>query len=150
MAYELHLLIKQQVSMKTVNILLIEDDPLDAINLRRNVDKLNIQYQINTAVNGEEALKYLDYLKNYRRKLPDLVFLDLNMPRMNGIEFLRTIRESKDYNHLKCFMISGSNQVVDKKTAKLLGISGYLVKPLKFNDINHKDSMEMIVNAIGT
>ncbi len=132
--------------MKTVNILLVEDDPLDVINIRRNLDKLKIQYQINLAVNGEEAIKYLDYLKNFRRQLPDILFLDMNMPRMNGIEFLSRIRNSKDYKDLKCFMLTSSEQVVDKATATLLGISGYLIKPLKLHESSTKDSMALIVD----
>lgn len=134
--------------MKTINILLIEDDPLDVISIRRNLDKLELQYMLNVAVNGERAIAYMDHLKDYRRTLPDLILIDINMPRMNGFEFLNTIRNTSAYEKIKCFVLTGSNQIVDRETAELLGISGYLVKPLKISDRKSMESMTLIADMM--
>ena len=75
---------------KLINILLVEDDQLDAIDIKRSLDKLNILYKLTHTRNGEEAIEFLELNSD---SLPDLVLLDINMPRVNGLELLSTIRQ---------------------------------------------------------
>jgi CheY-like chemotaxis protein len=79
--------------MKVIKILLIEDDQLDAINMKRTLDKMKIVYSLHVASNGEEGLAYLHSLGN--EVLPDVVLIDINMPKMNGLEFLAAVRASE-------------------------------------------------------
>jgi CheY-like chemotaxis protein len=117
---------------KVINILLVEDDQLDAMDIKRTLDKLNIIYKMVVARNGEEAI---DFLKGNHEesidKLPDVVLIDINMPRMNGLEFLSVIRSTEEWKGLKCFVITTSDEQVDKDKADELGVSGYIVKPFK-------------------
>ena len=118
--------------MKPINILLVEDDMVDAMDIKRSLDKLNIFYTLNTAKNGEEAMEFLHDRGEFGLKeLPDIILIDINMPKMNGLEFLGKIRDSSHLKDLKCFIITTSDAKVDKQKAEKLGVSGYIVKPLK-------------------
>lgn len=134
--------------MKVIHILLVEDDHLDTIDIKRNLDKLNLVYDLRTAKNGEEALETLRGDQLEARPLPDVVLIDLNMPRMNGLEFLSRLRESEAWKHLKCFIITTSEEKVDRDAARQLGISGYLVKPLKLNNPGSMDAFNLMIDLM--
>ncbi|MFD1602210.1 response regulator [Flavobacterium artemisiae] len=130
--------------MRKANILLIEDDELDTISVERSLKKLEIKYILHTAYNGIEALKLLRDEKNPLS--PDVIFLDINMPKMNGIEFLKIIRNDADLKDLKVFVMTTSSESIDRTTAEGLGISGYIIKPLNYNDnTKRSDSMDAFV-----
>lgn len=120
--------------MKSISILLVEDDHLDATDLRRSLDKLNILYNLHNVKNGEEAIDYLhDKSKEKVRDLPDFIIIDINMPKMNGLELLKAIRNNLEWKNLKCFILTTSNDRNERKEAEKLGISGFITKPLKLN-----------------
>lgn len=130
--------------MRKPNILLIEDDELDTISVERSLKKLEIKYVLHTAYNGLEALKLLRDSEN--PLIPDVILLDINMPRMNGIEFLRIIRDDEKLKDLKVFIMTTSSESNDRITAEELGISGYIIKPLNYNDNTKRpDSMDAFV-----
>lgn len=130
--------------MRKANILLIEDDELDTISVERSLKKLEIKYILHTAYNGIEALKLLRDEKNPLS--PDVIFLDINMPKMNGIEFLKIIRNDADLKDLKVFVMTTSSESIDRTTAEGLGISGYIIKPLNYTDnTKRSDSMDAFV-----
>lgn len=135
--------------MKVVNILLVEDDNLDVIDIKRTLDKMKLLYSLHVARNGEEAI---DMLKGNGSKaldhLPDIVLIDINMPKMNGLEFLHIIRHSEEWKQLKCFMITTSEESVDKEAAKKLGVSGYVVKPFKLNNASSMDSFNLMIDLM--
>src|SRR4051812_7536395 len=106
---------------KVINILLVEDDVLDATDMLRTLDKMQILYHIDIAKNGEEALAILENTDNH---LPDVVLLDLNMPRMNGLELLEAIRENDRLKFLKCFVVTTSSEMEDMAATQSLGVSG--------------------------
>lgn len=119
--------------MKT--ILLVEDDYLDTMNAQRVLSKLNSNHVLHTAYNGKEALAMLRGEGVPKLDpLPDIILLDLNMPRMNGIEFLRELRKDREFQHIKVFITTTSGEEYDRSEAKELGISGYIVKPLNFDN----------------
>ena len=126
------------------SILLIEDDELDVISVKRTLAKLDIPHELFIAGNGKEALDFLD--KKEIDELPDVILLDLNMPKMNGIEFLQTIRPQLKYKDLKVFVMTTSNESSDQSRTHDLGISGYIIKPMNYTDnIKNPDSMEAFV-----
>ena len=85
--------------MKKNTILLVEDDELDVISFERTLKKLDIEYDLYVAHNGKEALNLLtDVTKPIH---PEVILLDLNMPKMNGIEFLKALRNEKRFEDLK-------------------------------------------------
>jgi CheY-like chemotaxis protein len=130
--------------MKKHSILLIEDDELDIISVQRSLKKLESEYELHTAYNGIEALEMLRDIK--LGLIPDVILLDLNMPKMNGIEFLRSLRADKDLKDIKVFIMTTSSESADRQLAENLGISGYIIKPLNYNDnTKRSDSMDAFV-----
>jgi len=113
----------------TVNLLLVEDDDVDVQGLKRAFAKSRIANPITVARDGIEALEILRG-ENGREKLakPHLILLDLNMPRMNGIEFLAEIRQDEDLKGSVVFMITTSKTDEDKARAYGHNVAGYIVK----------------------
>ena len=125
-------------------ILLVEDDELDVISVKRTLSKLAFPHELFIAHNGKEAIDFLD--SKGEAELPDVILLDLNMPKMNGIEFLQKIRYQLRYQDLKVFVMTTSNETSDRSKTHDLGISGYIIKPMSYTDnIKNPDSMEAFV-----
>jgi CheY-like chemotaxis protein len=130
--------------MKKHTILLVEDDELDTISVQRSLKKLESDYTLHTAFNGIEALSLLRDAP--KRLEPDVVLLDLNMPKMNGIEFLKVIRKDESLKHLRVFIMTTSSESTDRDQAEELGISGYIIKPLNYTEnTKRSDSMDAFV-----
>jgi len=112
-----------------VNLLLVEDDEVDIQGLKRAFAKSRIGNPITVARDGIEALEFLRG-ENGRPKLakPHLILLDLNMPRMNGLEFLEAIRADEDLKRSVVFMITTSKAEEDKARAYEQNVAGYIVK----------------------
>jgi CheY-like chemotaxis protein len=120
------------MSDKLLNILLVEDDEVDVMNIRRAFKKGNISNPLFVAGNGLEALEMLrgGELPRTRR----LVLLDLNMPRMNGIEFLRELRADPELSPTPVVVLTTSDAERDKVEAYNLHVAGYLLKPVTFSN----------------
>ena len=128
---------------KKHSILLVEDDELDIISVQRSLKKMESDYELNTAYNGIEALKMI---RSAPDALPDVILLDLNMPKMNGIEFLKILREDEALKHIRVFIMTTSTDSSDRAINDQLGISGYIIKPLNYNDnTKRSDSMDAFV-----
>jgi CheY-like chemotaxis protein len=129
--------------MQINSILLVEDDDLDVISIQRSLRKIDMENKLHTAFNGVEALAMLRGEGKVKiDPLPDVILLDLNMPKMNGIEFLTQLRNDSKFKDIKVFIMTTSNESPDRIAAKNLGISGYIIKPLNFND-NTKNNSSM-------
>lgn len=117
---------------KMLNIVLVEDDEVDVMNIRRAFKKGNISNPLFVAGNGLEALEMLrgDEVPRSRR----LVLLDLNMPRMNGIEFLRELRADPELSPTPVVVLTTSDAERDKVEAYNLHVAGYLLKPVTFSN----------------
>jgi CheY-like chemotaxis protein len=115
---------------KILNILLVEDDEVDVMNVKRAFTKGNITNPLFVAGNGIEALERLrgDEIPRSRR----LVLLDLNMPKMNGIEFLRELRADPELTLTPVVVLTTSDAERDKVEAYNLHVAGYLLKPVTF------------------
>lgn len=133
---------------KVVNILLVEDDNLDIIDVKRTLDKMNIINNMVVAKNGEEALKILNGQEKSLDTKPDIALIDINMPKMNGLEFLSAVRNTSAWKDLKCFIITTSDEKVDREAAKALGISGFIVKPLKLNNPSSMDAFNLMIDLM--
>lgn len=116
--------------MNTLNILLIEDDMIEVMKLNRTISKLELHHNIVEANNGEDALKILQK----KDELPDIILLDLNMPKLNGIEFLNILKEDELLNHIPTIILTTSNNQRDLLECYKIGIAGYVLKPLKYED----------------
>jgi CheY-like chemotaxis protein len=118
------------VNERMLNILLVEDDQVDVMNVRRAFDKNRILNPLHVASDGVEALEMLrnGEVPTERR----LVLLDLNMPRMNGIEFLRELRADPKLRPMPVVVLTTSNDERDRIEAYNLNVAGYLLKPVTF------------------
>jgi DNA-binding response OmpR family regulator len=114
---------------KLVNILLVEDDEVDVMNVKRAFSKNNIKNDLFVAGNGVEAL---EMLRNTIVPLPRIIILDINLPKMNGIEFLTELREDENLKNISVFVMTTSNEDSDKINAYNLNVAGYILKPLSF------------------
>ena len=129
-------------------ILLVDDDELDVISVQRSLKKLDVDYELCTAYNGIEALEILRGTETTKQMepLPDVILLDLNMPKMNGVEFLKELRSDTRLKDIKVFVMTTSGEEADRRATEQLGISGYLIKPLNFNNNSKRtDSMDGFV-----
>ena len=118
------------MSTKVLNILLVEDDKIDVMNVRRAFEKVNITNPLFVASNGLEALELLrgGTIPSSNR----LVLLDINMPKMNGIEFLRELRADAELHSTCVVVLTTSNEERDRVDAYKLNVAGYLLKPVTF------------------
>jgi CheY-like chemotaxis protein len=117
---------------RMLNILLVEDDEVDVMNVRRAFQKNNIANPLFVAGDGEEGLAKLRSGEVPRERR--IVLLDLNMPRMNGIEFLRELRADPALASTTVVVLSTSNDERDKVDAYNLNVAGYLLKPVTFSN----------------
>lgn len=133
---------------RVINILMIEDDKLDVIDMQRTLDKMNLLHKTSVARNGEEAIEYLTGIENEGADRPDVVLLDINMPKMNGLEFLSHIRQDQRWKDLRVFVVTTSDERIDREATKKLGVSGYIVKPLKLNNPSSIDAFNLMIDLL--
>jgi DNA-binding response OmpR family regulator len=122
-----------------MKILLVEDDYLDGMNVQRAFNKLNLKHELVICRNGKDAIDWLKEIGN-RKDIPSLILLDLNMPKMNGIEFLKELRKSNDYDDTKIFIMTTSDDAYDRMEAEKYNITGYIIKPLSFDRFDNPHS----------
>ncbi len=115
---------------KTLKILLIEDDTIEVIKFNRVIKTLGLNHIILEAENGEDALKMF----KGKETIPNIVILDLNMPKLNGIEFLRILKNDAELQHIPAIVLTTSNNQTDILECYKIGIAGYLLKPLKYEE----------------
>lgn len=111
-------------------ILLVEDDRVDAMTVKRALKEIHVTNPLDIVKNGEEAL---DYLKNGGEK-PCIVLLDINMPRMNGIEFLKTARAESLLNKIPVVVLTTSKDEEDVVESFKLCVAGYMLKPVTYTE----------------
>ena len=116
------------------SILLVEDDQMDVMNVQRELRRQNINVPMIHARNGRDALKMLrGEGEEPKIALPSLVMLDINMPRMNGLELLEALRSDPEFVGLNVFIMTTSDLESDRLKAQDLDVSGYIIKPLNFD-----------------
>ena len=116
--------------MSMLKILLIEDDMIEVMKLNRAKSSLQLNHKIIEANNGEDALKLLEQ----KDDLPDIILLDLNMPKINGIEFLKILKTDERLKYIPTIILTTSNNQRDLLECYKIGIAGYVLKPLKYED----------------
>ena len=118
---------------KLVNILLVEDDEVDVMNVKRAFKKNHILNPLHVAENGLVALNMLTGNGVEQIPFPRIILLDLNMPKMGGIEFLKKLRNNDRFKSISVFVMTTSNEDRDKIEAYKLNVAGFIIKPLSIN-----------------
>lgn len=125
------------MEQKKVNVLLVEDDEVDIMTVRRAFRKGNITNPLYVAKDGMEALAILRGGTEHLPAIPlerRLILLDLNMPKMSGIEFLQILRADPQLKDIPVVVLTTSNGDWDRLKAYNFNVSGYLLKPVQFED----------------
>jgi CheY-like chemotaxis protein len=110
-------------------MLLVEDDDVDAMTITRAVEDLKVTGALTRVTNGEEAL---EYLRSPGNEKPCLIFLDMNMPRMNGAEFLKIVKSDEMLKKIPVVVLTTSNEKRDIADSFDSGVAGYIVKPVEY------------------
>ena len=124
---------------RDISILLVEDDELDVKMVERAFRRNKITNPLHRVANGEEALDFLQV----QNENPGLILLDVNMPRMNGIEFLKIIKLDERYKRIPVIVLTTSREESDRFHSYDLGAAGFIQKPVEF------ESFLEVVRVIG-
>ncbi len=116
--------------MEPLKILLIDDDEIQRMKFKKACREISFKTIISEAINGENALSFLNDKSSYF----DLIISDLNMPKMNGFEFLKNLKNRTDYKNTPVVIMSSSNNKSDLKKCFDIGVSGYFTKPTKYSE----------------
>jgi len=110
-------------------ILLVEDDQVDRMTVQRALKDIRVTNRLDVVSDGEEALAFL---RNPQNEKPGIILLDLNMPRMNGIEFLRVAKQEDALRRIPVVVLTTSKEEEDKLRSFDLGVAGYMLKPVDY------------------
>jgi len=116
-------------------ILLVEDDTVDTMTVSRALKEIHVSNKLITVNNGKEAL---EYLRNPDNETPCIILLDLNMPKMNGFEFLHAVKKDDQLKIIPVVILTTSKEEQDKIDSFMLSVAGYMIKPVdyqKFVDV---------------
>ncbi|MFC1601109.1 response regulator [Candidatus Sumerlaeota bacterium] len=134
--------------IKEVNILLVEDDENDILAVQRAFEKNSISNPLFVVQDGEEALAFLNHEKPYddekKYPLPDIILLDINMPKMNGLELLSVIKREERFKSVPVVVLTSSKREWDKIESYKLGVNSFMIKPVDFDKFS--DAIVMINN----
>ena len=129
--------------LKFIQVLLIEDDPQDVEITKEVMELSKMKININVVNNGAEALSYMRRENGYRESIrPDLILLDLNMPKMNGREFLDEIKKDDNFKMIPVVVLTTSKADEDIIKSYKLGASCYITKPVGL------DQFQEVVQAV--
>lgn len=121
------------------HLLHVEDDPNDAFFLKRRVERAHLPYAIARLPDGQQALAFFRRSGEYADRTawpePDVVLLDLKMPRVDGFELLEWLRAQPAWRTLPVFVVSSSDRPEDRDRAEELGATAYYVKTAEFSDV---------------
>jgi len=121
-----------------LTILLVEDDEIESLKFERAFKKLGYNHKVINARNGEEALSLCEL------EQPNLILLDLNMPKMDGLEFLSLLKSDENLKFIPTVVFTTSNNHQDLINAYEIGVAGYIVKPLRYEA--YVNQIEIIIN----
>lgn len=119
--------------LKKKSLLLIEDDSVDAMTIKRVLDKIGAIDELVHLTNGEEGL---EYLRNPENTVPYIIMLDLNMPRMNGLEFLEEIKSDQELCRIPVIVLTTSTNTCDIDDTFSHSVAGYMVKPVDYDNLS--------------
>jgi len=119
-------------------VLIVDDDPADQFLVQEAIKVANLQYNLRLVSDGDEALEYLHhrgrYADRYKAPRPDLILLDLNMPRFSGRQVAQAIKSDPTLKNIPIVVLTTSTQEEDVDDLYGMGVNSYMQKPLNFDD----------------
>lgn len=123
-------MLRQEAELRSnKSILLVEDDVVDRMTVERALKEIHVLNPLSTVENGEEAL---EFLRDPAKEKPGIILLDLNMPRMNGIEFLQVVKKDDALKRIPVIVLTTSKSEQDRVNSFDLGVAGYMIKPVDY------------------
>jgi two-component system response regulator len=125
--------------INTIDILLVEDNPQDVELTMRTLKKHHVANRLFVVSDGEEAIDFLFCKGKYSQRvnhLPKVIFLDIKLPKLNGLEVLKIIKSDEQLHHLPVVMLTSSVEDPDIKAAYEMGANSYVVKPVDFTNFS--------------
>jgi two-component system response regulator len=125
--------------ISTIDILLVEDNPQDVELTMRTLKKHHVANRLFVVSDGEEAIDFLFCKGKYSQRinhLPKVIFLDIKLPKLNGLEVLKIIKSDEHLHHLPVVMLTSSVEDPDIKAAYEMGANSYVVKPVDFTNFS--------------
>ncbi len=119
-----------------VRILLVDDNPADAMLAKELIMETNLPATVSVVTDGEYAITLIEEMLKSRAQMPELVLLDLNIPKRNGHEVLRLLRGMPGILTMLIVIYTGSRSSIDLETARISGANGYIVKPTDAKEMN--------------
>ena len=124
-----------EMTMKAVHILLVEDNEGDILLIKEAFEDAKMHLQLSVVKDGKEAINFLDRLDKYvNADMPDLILLDINLPKKNGHEVLQHIKESETLRHIPVIMLTTSSSERDINLSYNHHANCYIAKPIDVND----------------
>jgi CheY-like chemotaxis protein len=120
--------------MKSLSILLVDDDEIQRMKFKKACKHANLENTICEAINGLNAMSKLET----ENVTFDLIISDLNMPKMNGIQLLSKLKNSKKFRNIPFIIMSTSKRIEDLKESYASGVSGYFIKSKEFKEYSQK------------
>lgn len=119
-----------------IELLLIEDNPSDIKLTLKALQKFNLANKVTVLKNGEEAVDFLfsegKYKDREKSEIPKVIFLDLKLPFIDGIEILRRLKSDEQTKSIPVVVLTSSNETKDIEECYRLGVNSYIVKPIEF------------------
>ena len=119
----------QTETISVKRILLVEDDQVDVMTIKRALKEIHVANPVIHMENGEDAINYLREPGNER---PCIILLDLNMPVMSGLEFLQVVKNDEALRRFPVIVLTTSEEQQDKLNSFNLGVAGYMAKPVDY------------------
>lgn len=124
-----------ETTHRNIKILVAEDDPDDRLMIEDGFDEARVSNSLSFVEDGEELIDYLNYRGKYHdseHRLPDVILLDLNMPRKDGREVLAELKADSRLQHIPVLIFTTSKAEEDILRSYKLGVAGFIVKPVTF------------------
>jgi CheY-like chemotaxis protein len=123
-----------------LSLLLVEDNEDDVFLMMRALKSAGVQLPLQTAMDGQQAMEYLagsgKYADRTAYPVPALIFLDIKLPHLSGLEVLRWLRAHPELRRIVVIVVTSSNQAADVRLAYELGANSYVVKPASFQQLS--------------
>lgn len=119
-------------------VLLVDDDHDDLSLLYLALEDSIDAYEVEVCHDGEEAIAHLQASLDKKRKLPNIIFLDIKMPKLNGFETLQALQANPVLKNIPCIILTSSEEPADVQAAYAAGAKGYIVKPMALYEFSEK------------
>lgn len=129
----------ERYGVKDPIILLVEDSESDIVLLRKAFDKAGMKYPLHVVRDGVDAMSYLlgrgEFADRIAYPMPSILIIDVNMPRLNGLELMTWLRTQPEFGHLMVIVLTGDARIEAVNHAYHLGANSYLMKPTRHEEL---------------